>query len=45
VPVTGNGKKVEVAVKRVVSGVEGGVGESVVNKGVLEWYREWAKKN
>ncbi|OBU00137.1 hypothetical protein VE01_01681 [Pseudogymnoascus verrucosus] len=45
VPVTGNGKKVEVAVKRVVSGVEGGVGESVVNREVLEWYREWAGKN
>lgn len=45
VPVTGNGKKVEVAVKRVVSGVEGGVGESVVNREVLEWYREWAGRN
>lgn len=45
VPVTGNGKKVEIAVKAIVSGVGGKVGESVVNREVLEWYRGWALRN
>jgi len=45
VPVTGNGKKVEIAVKQIVSGVETKVGRSVVNQEVLEWYREWARRN
>lgn len=42
IPVTTNGKKVEVAVKRILCGVEGGVGASVANGECLDWYREWA---
>lgn len=45
VPVTGNGKKVEIAVKQILNGKGGKVGKSVVNGEVLEWYREWAATN
>jgi acetoacetyl-CoA synthetase len=45
IPVTTNGKKVEVAVKRIVCGMEGGVGASVANAECLEWYREWARRH
>ncbi len=45
VPVTGNGKKVEIAVKQILNGKGGKVGKSVVNGEVLDWYREWAAKN
>lgn len=45
VPVTGNGKKVEIAVKQILNGKGGKVGKSVVNGEVLDWYREWAVKN
>jgi acetoacetyl-CoA synthetase len=45
VPITGNGKKVEIAVKQIVSGKAGKVGKSVVNQEVLDWYHEWAKNN
>lgn len=44
IPVTTNGKKVEVAVKQILSGVGSGrVSASVANAGCLEWYREWAR--
>jgi acetoacetyl-CoA synthetase len=46
IPVTTNGKKVEVAVKQIVSGIGGAkVSASVKNAECLEWYREWAAEN
>ena len=42
IPVTTNGKKVEVVVKQILAGGEGKVGVSVANVECLEWYREWA---
>lgn len=42
IPVTTNGKKVEVAVKQILCGMEGKVGASVANRECLDWYREWA---
>lgn len=49
VPVTSNGKKVEVVVRRIVNGVEetGGKkvnGASVANEGSLQWFRDWARE-
>ncbi|KAN0092407.1 acetoacetyl-CoA synthetase-like protein [Hyaloscypha variabilis] len=43
IPVTGNGKKVEIAVKQILCGMKIKVGASVMNKECLEWYREWAE--
>lgn len=44
IPVTTNGKKVEVAVKQIISGVGSGkVSASVANAECLEWFREWAR--
>ncbi|KAF8425135.1 hypothetical protein EV426DRAFT_596450 [Tirmania nivea] len=43
IPVTTNGKKVEVAVKQILCGGEGKVSASVANGECLEWYREWAR--
>ena len=45
IPVTTNGKKVEVAVKQILCGVDAKVSASVANKECLEWYREWARRN
>lgn len=45
IPVTVNGKKVEGAVKQILSGTNVKTSASVANVGVLEWYREWAKKH
>lgn len=42
IPVTANGKKVEVTVKQILCGGEGKVSASVANAECLEWYREWA---
>ncbi|KAK0111098.1 hypothetical protein ONS95_001475 [Cadophora gregata] len=42
IPITGNGKKVEIAVKQILCGMNIKVGASVANQGCLEWYREWA---
>lgn len=45
IPVTGNGKKVEVAVKQILSGIDVKVSASVANAEVLDWYRAWAASN
>ena len=45
IPVTTNGKKVEVVVKGIVSGVEVRTGASVANGGCLEWFRGWAEEH
>jgi acetoacetyl-CoA synthetase len=44
VPVTGNGKKVEVVVKGIVCGRER-VGAAVSNVGCLEFFRSWTREN
>lgn len=50
IPVTSNGKKVEVVVRRIVNGVEEAKGEkkvngaSVANEGSLQWFRDWARE-
>ncbi|KAL8736001.1 MAG: hypothetical protein Q9166_000563 [cf. Caloplaca sp. 2 TL-2023] len=41
IPVTTNGKKVEVAVKHIICGLDVKTSASVVNAGCLEWYRQW----
>ncbi|KAF8465249.1 hypothetical protein BDZ91DRAFT_727927 [Kalaharituber pfeilii] len=43
IPVTTNGKKVEVAVKQILCGLDVKVSASVANAECLEWYREWAR--
>lgn len=43
VPRTGNGKKVEVAVKQILSGMEVRTNASVANPEALEWFRGWAE--
>ncbi|RPA95946.1 acetoacetate-CoA ligase [Choiromyces venosus 120613-1] len=45
IPVTTNGKKVEVAVKQIVSGINVKVSASVANVECLEWFRQWAREN
>lgn len=45
VPKTANGKRVEVAVKQVLSGLPVRVNASVANPGALEWFRGWAGEN
>ncbi|KAH7381944.1 acetoacetyl-CoA synthase-like protein [Cadophora sp. MPI-SDFR-AT-0126] len=45
IPITGNGKKVEIAVKQILCGMNIKVGASVANKECLEWYREWSASN
>ncbi|ETI21652.1 acetoacetate-CoA ligase [Cladophialophora carrionii CBS 160.54] len=42
IPVTTNGKKVEGAVKQIVSGMDIKTSASVANSECLAWYREWA---
>ncbi|KAK3692043.1 hypothetical protein B0T22DRAFT_446259 [Podospora appendiculata] len=44
VPKTGNGKKIEVAVKQILSGMEVKTNASVANPEALEWFRAWALK-
>ena len=41
IPVTTNGKKVEVAVKQILSGTNVKISSSVANSDCLEWYRHW----
>ena len=41
IPVTTNGKKVEVAVKQILCGLDLQISASVANKECLEWFREW----
>lgn len=45
IPLTPNGKKVEVLVKQIISGspIQVGYGKSVTNHDCLDWYRKWAK--
>ncbi|PQE15684.1 acetoacetyl- synthase protein [Rutstroemia sp. NJR-2017a BBW] len=43
IPVTGNGKKIEVAVKQILCGMNIKTSASVANAECLEWYREWAR--
>ncbi|EHL00611.1 putative Acetoacetyl-CoA synthetase [Glarea lozoyensis 74030] len=45
IPVTTNGKKVEVAVKQILCGMNVKTSASVANAECLEWYREWAANN
>ncbi|KAK0646513.1 hypothetical protein B0T16DRAFT_328003 [Cercophora newfieldiana] len=44
IPKTGNSKKIEVAVKQILSGMEVKTNASVANPEALEWFREWNKK-
>ncbi|KAI9649189.1 hypothetical protein NHQ30_001757 [Ciborinia camelliae] len=44
IPVTTNGKKVEVAVKQILCGINVRTSASVANRECLDWYREWAEK-
>ncbi|KAL8873321.1 MAG: hypothetical protein Q9174_001197 [Haloplaca sp. 1 TL-2023] len=41
IPVTTNGKKVEIAVKNIVCGLNVETSASVANAECLEWYRQW----
>ncbi|MCJ1281472.1 hypothetical protein MMC26_000792 [Xylographa opegraphella] len=41
IPVTTNGKKVEIAVKQILSGRNVKTSSSVANLGCLDWYRDW----
>lgn len=45
IPVTSNGKKVEGAVKQILSGMNVKTSASVVNAGCLDWYRKWASEH
>ncbi|OOQ86941.1 Acetoacetyl-CoA synthetase [Penicillium brasilianum] len=47
IPVTANGKKVEVLVKKIVSGVEiaDAGGSGAVNIECLQWFQDWANRN
>ncbi|KAL4738130.1 acetoacetate-CoA ligase [Aspergillus similis] len=47
IPVTPNGKKVEVLIKQILSATnkKAGYSRSVSNGDCLDWYREWARKN
>ncbi|PFH56159.1 hypothetical protein XA68_16969 [Ophiocordyceps unilateralis] len=43
IPKTSNGKKIEVAVKQILSGLEVKTNASVANPEALVWFRDWAK--
>lgn len=43
IPITTNGKKVEVAVKQILCGLNVKTSASVANIECLEWYRDWAR--
>ncbi|KKY39265.1 putative acetoacetateligase [Diaporthe ampelina] len=45
VPKTGNGKKIEVAVKQILSGMEVKTNASVANPEALAWFRSWAEEH
>jgi acetoacetyl-CoA synthetase len=45
IPVTTNGKKVEVAVKQILSGWDVKVSASVANAEILEWFRRWGQEH
>ncbi|KAI1451899.1 acetoacetate-CoA ligase [Annulohypoxylon moriforme] len=42
IPKTGNGKKIEVAVKQILSGISIKTNASVANPEALTWFKEWA---
>ncbi|KAI1099174.1 acetoacetate-CoA ligase [Jackrogersella minutella] len=42
IPKTGNGKKIEVAVKQIISGINIKTNASVANPEALAWFKEWA---
>ncbi|KAI9820942.1 MAG: hypothetical protein M1832_003414 [Thelocarpon impressellum] len=44
IPVTSNGKKVEIAVKQILCGTNVKTSASVANAEVLDWYRDWASR-
>ncbi|KAI1024658.1 hypothetical protein LB503_007332 [Fusarium chuoi] len=43
VPKTGNGKKIEVAVKQILSGMNVKTNASVANPEALDWFKKWAE--
>jgi acetoacetyl-CoA synthetase len=43
IPVTTNGKKVETAVRKLISGSKLKISASVANADCLDWYRQWAQ--
>jgi acetoacetyl-CoA synthetase len=47
IPVTPNGKKVELLIKQILSGsnIKTGYGKSVANAECLDWYQEWANNH
>ena len=45
IPVTTNGKKVEVAVKQILCGIDVKTSASVANAECLEWYRVWNEEH
>lgn len=45
VPKTANGKKIEVAVKQILSGLPVRTNASVANPEALEWFRRWAEEH
>ncbi|KAI2638249.1 acetoacetate-CoA ligase-like protein [Xylaria nigripes] len=42
IPRTGNGKKIEIAVKQILSGINIKTNASVANPESLDWFRSWA---
>lgn len=47
IPVTANGKKVEVLIKKILSGVDvkAAGGSGAVNGDCLDWYQQWARSS
>jgi len=45
IPVTTNGKKIEVAVKQILCGTNVKTSSSVANSDCLKWYQRWSKEN
>ncbi|KAG6273849.1 hypothetical protein E4U47_001762 [Claviceps purpurea] len=45
IPKTGNGKKIEVAVKQILSGLHIKTNASVASPESLEWFKNWANTN
>ncbi|CAK7204938.1 hypothetical protein SEUCBS139899_007700 [Sporothrix eucalyptigena] len=45
IPRTSNGKKIEVAVKQILSGMQVKTNASVANPETLNWFREWASSH
>lgn len=45
IPKTGNGKKIEVAVKQIISGMKVKTNASVANPESLDWFRTWHEQH